>query len=116
MHRNRAIAPLLAATVAALLTACASVRAHLPFGSHPEPAPQPVRELTVQVAENASMPVVLQYWERNTLVVDLQGVPSSGSLRLIPESDVGRWLVYTPRHRGREIQKELPSVPLCLGV
>ena len=85
MHRNRAIAPLLAATVAALLCACASVRERLPFGNHPEPAPQPVRELSVQVAENAAMPVVLQFWERNTLVVDLQGVPSSGSLRLAPE-------------------------------
>lgn len=86
MQHNRAIAPLLAFALAASLAGCASVRAHLPFVEHPPPAPQPVRELSVQVADNTSMPVVLQYWERNTLVVDLQGVPSEGSLRLAPES------------------------------
>ena len=43
-----------------------------------------VHELDVLVAADAAMPIVLQYWERNTLVVDLQGVASSGQLQLRP--------------------------------
>ena len=90
MHRNRAIAPLSAAVV--LLTAllgapgCASLQSHWPFAAKPVEAPQPVRELAVQVPADAPMPVVLQYWERNTLVIDLQGVPGIGSLSLAPEA------------------------------
>lgn len=86
MHRNRAIVPLLAAVLAASLTACASVREHLPFAKHAEPVPRPVRELSVAATDGTTTPVVQQYWERNTLVVDLQGVPSAGSLRLAPEA------------------------------
>ena len=85
MHRNRAIAPLTAALLVALL-GCASLQSKWPFADKPVEAPQPVRELAVQVPADAAMPVVLQYWERNTLVIDLQGVPGKGSLSLSPEA------------------------------
>lgn len=87
MHRNRAIAPLSAAAILlGALSGCASVKSHWPFAAKTVEAPQPVRELAVQVPADAPMPVVLQYWERNTLVIDLQGVPGSGSLSLTPEA------------------------------
>jgi len=88
MHRNRAFAPLPAVAVflAGTLAGCASVKSHWPFGQKPAEAPQPVRELAVQAPADAAVPVVLQYWERNTLVIDLQGVPGMGSLSLAPEA------------------------------
>lgn len=89
MDRECATAPPLAAAALAALAVlggCASVRSHLPFWKEPAAAPQPVRELALQVADDAPMPVVLQFWERNTLVVDLQGVPSTGKLTLVPEA------------------------------
>jgi hypothetical protein len=66
------------------LAACAQVRGHWPFRAHELPAPVAVHELTVVVAPDAAMPIVLQFWERNTLVVDLQGVAASGALTLKP--------------------------------
>jgi hypothetical protein len=86
-------APLLAtfATVLAL-GGCAQVQSQLP-GRWPwlaKEVPQPVavHELDVVVAADAAMPIVLQYWERNTLVLDLQGVASAGELILKPRSGV----------------------------
>jgi hypothetical protein len=56
------------------------------------PDPVAVRELDVQAGGNASITLVPQFWERNTLVVDLQGVPPAGELRLRPR-DGGAWPV-----------------------
>ena len=84
---TRLCLPLLAALV---LGACAQLRGHLPsqwpFQARSVPAPQAVHELDLHVAPDAPMPIVLQFWERNTLVVDLQGVASSGELELTPRS------------------------------
>jgi hypothetical protein len=86
MHRNRAIV-LLAAVLA--LSGCASVKSHWPFGRGKAAAPEPVRELVVKVRDD-QMPIVLQFWERNTLVLDLQGVPSAGSV-MLSRQDGHRW-------------------------
>lgn len=56
------------------------------------PTPSPVRELRVEVPADAQMPIVLQFRERNVLVVDLTSVASQGSLRLLPGAS-GRWPV-----------------------
>jgi hypothetical protein len=82
MARPSRLLPVLACALA--LSACAQVRSHWPFRAHELPAPVAVHELTVVVAPDAAMPIVLQYWERNTLVVDLQGVAASGALTLRP--------------------------------
>ena len=66
------------------LCACAQVRSHWPFKAQELPAPVAVHELNVVVAPDAAMPIVLQFWERNTLVIDLQGVAASGALTLQP--------------------------------
>ena len=86
MHRNRAI--LLLATVLAT-GGCATVKSHWPFGRARDAAPEPVRELTVQVAGD-QMPIVLQFWERNTLIIDLQSAPAAGSIKLAREEG-HRW-------------------------
>ena len=92
MHRNRDTAApsrrlvlVLAFTALAALSGCSSTRSWWPWGGQQEAAPQPVRELVVTVPADMAVPVVLQFWERNTLVVDLQGVSTSGQIRLSPE-------------------------------
>src|SRR5690349_6674861 len=86
MHRNRAIV-LLAGVLA--LSGCATVKSHWPFGHAKAAAAEPVRELAVKVPDD-QMPIVLQYWERNTLVLDLQAVPSAGTVTLSREEG-HRW-------------------------
>jgi hypothetical protein len=44
--------------------------------------PTLVHELRVTVPADMAMPVVLQFWERNMLVIDLQGVSTAGQIRL----------------------------------
>ena len=57
---------------------------HMPWHRKPPPPPQPVNELTIS-GEGAGAPAsVLQYWKRNTLVVDLQGLSGTGSLVMKP--------------------------------
>ena len=72
------------------LAGCATVRDPLPWRHAGAPAPVPVHELQVVVPPDAQVPIVLQFHERNTLVVDLTGVPSQGSLELQP-GESGRW-------------------------
>jgi hypothetical protein len=79
MHRNRAILLLAAGLLST--GGCATVKSHWPFGKTKVAAPELVQELHVQAADAAS--AVLQYWERNTLVVDLTNVAGSGQLQLI---------------------------------
>jgi hypothetical protein len=72
------------------LSGCAAVRDHVPW-RHPSPQPPPpVHELQVVVPPDAQVPIVLQFWERNTLVVDLTGVASQGSIELQPGAS-GHW-------------------------
>jgi hypothetical protein len=81
MHRNRAILLLAAGLLAT--GGCATVKSHWPFGKSKVAAPEPVQELHVQAAAADAAPAVLQYWERNTLVVDLTNVASAGQVQLI---------------------------------
>jgi hypothetical protein len=81
MHRNRVSGSWLLAGVL-LLSGCATVKTHWPFGRDVAPAPQPVTELELQGAAASGAPV-LQFWERNTLVLDLQNAPGSGQVVLV---------------------------------
>jgi hypothetical protein len=80
MHRNRVSPWLLSGAL--LLSGCATVKSYWPFGHSAQAAPQPVSELLLQLPADGTAPVVLQFWERNTLVVDLQNVPSAGRVVL----------------------------------
>ena len=72
------------------LSGCGTVRDHVPWRHRDAPPPTPVRELQVGIPTDTQVPIVLQFWERNTLVVDLTGVPSAGSVDLRP-GESGRW-------------------------
>jgi hypothetical protein len=74
------------------LAGCSSLREHLPWGAAEPPPPQPVRELQVIVPAEAQVPIVLQFKERNTLVIDLTGVASAGTVELRP-GESGQWPV-----------------------
>jgi hypothetical protein len=81
MHRNRVSGCLLAGVL--LLTGCASVKSLWPFGKGEGAAPTAVTELEVRSpAADVPPPGVLQYWQRNTLVLDLQNVPAAGQVVL----------------------------------
>jgi hypothetical protein len=71
-----------------LLGGCASLGAHWPFGSRAVPQ-QAVAELAVELPPAGTPPVVLQYWERNTLVVDLTSVAGTGGVTLRPDARRG---------------------------
>lgn len=75
----RALAVASLGVAALLLGACG----HLPFVRRAAPAPQPVEELVVEAAPGSAADV-LQFWERNTLVIDLRSVSGSGSVTLRP--------------------------------
>lgn len=93
MHRNRSdrnsvfLAGLAGSML--LLTGCAGVRSHWPFARHAAPQPLAVAELEVGLPEQGATPVVLQYWERNTLVVDLTSVAAQGRITLRPGAGRG---------------------------
>ena len=84
MHRNRAILLLAAGLLA--IGGCATVKSHWPFGKARAVAPVPVQELRAEVSAGESSPAVLQFWERNTLVVDLTNVANAGQVQLIRDS------------------------------
>ena len=88
MRRSKAQIPAVVITLAvalmaaACLSGCAQVRGLWPWHAKAPPAPTPVHELNVVVPADEAVPIVLQYWERNTLVVDLRDVPSRGQVML----------------------------------
>lgn len=62
-----------------------------PFKKKVTPPPQPVQVVGLQ-SPAGSVPAVLQFWERNVLVLDLQAAGSSGTVVLTPPAN-GRWPV-----------------------
>lgn len=72
----------------AVLGACASgcshmPSVHMPWSHRPAPPPQAVHALLVTTAAGAAAPFP-QYWKRNTLVVDLNGISGQGEIVLTP--------------------------------
>jgi hypothetical protein len=81
MHRNRVSGSWLICG-ALLLSGCATVKSHWPFGKAAQAAPQPVSELELKQPADGPPAPVLQFWERNTLVLDLTTVSSAGQVVL----------------------------------
>jgi hypothetical protein len=63
---------------------------HWPWHGHPRGAsgPQPVQELAIQMQSGASSPIA-QYWDRNTLLLDMTAVSGEGSALLAPRAGTG---------------------------
>lgn len=72
------------------VAACSTVRDHSPWRAKAAPEPTPVAELQLDIPPDAPVPIVLQFWERNTLVVDLTGAAAAGTVALRPGAS-GRW-------------------------
>lgn len=85
MSRNYVIRtatiPAVAAT-ALLLAGCSTLRSLWPFGHASKATAPAVTELLVELPEGGTVPVVLQYWERDTLVLDLTNVAGTGRVTL----------------------------------
>jgi hypothetical protein len=78
-------AVVLAAALLPLLPACAA----WPWGERESDHPVAVHEVVIEPAEGIDAP---QYWERNTLLIDLSSVPANGTLALRPTQG-GGWPV-----------------------
>src|SRR6185437_7589873 len=59
---------------------------HWPFHwhHHRASATQPVQELSIQMQSAANAKAIAQYWDRNTLLLDLTGVSGEGSALMAP--------------------------------
>ncbi len=68
----------------ATLAGCTTFRNHWTFTRSVPPPPPPVAELIVGWPQDGTPPVVLQYWERNTLVLDITNVGGQGRITLRP--------------------------------
>ena len=77
----------LIATACVTLTACSSMSKLWPFHHKAKPGPEAVHELNL-VNDDGSAATYPQYWQRNTLVLDLSGIGGEGSVaaRLPDES------------------------------
>lgn len=75
----------LAVLAALTMAACASPPRFWPWRADPPEPVQPVQELRVTSTDGAgSAAGVLQFWDRNTLVLDMQSVSGSGGVVLRP--------------------------------
>jgi hypothetical protein len=88
MHRNRISGGHVLATL--LLTGCASMQSHWPFGKARTPGPEPVNELELLAPAGGSAPGVRQFRERNTLVLDLLNAPAVGQVVFVRRAG-GSW-------------------------
>ena len=89
--RGRAL--VLGVAVAMLLVGCSHMSGHMPkihwpFGKKTMPTPQPVLELPLQSSTGEAI-TYPQFWERNTLVIDLQGAAADGAFQALPNAERG---------------------------
>jgi hypothetical protein len=75
---------LLALASAAILAACSHL--HWPWKHRPAPTPEVVHELVISSGDSAATLDFPQYWKRNTLVLDLQGVSGTSGIVLRPRA------------------------------
>ncbi len=93
MSRDRMRAAMPAVlTLTLALGACSHLpHPHWPFHHRAHPAPTPVNELVVTPAAGTSVQVA-QYWQRETLLIDLSAASGQGEITLQPRTD-GAWPV-----------------------
>jgi len=76
----------LIATLSLSVSACAL---HWPWKRRPAPAPQPVHQVTIAPDASASAASITQYWDRNTLLLDLSSVGGEGGASITPIQALG---------------------------
>jgi hypothetical protein len=80
----------LIAVTSLTLTACAF---HWPWTRRPAAAPPSAHAVDISADTAAGPPPIAQYWDRNTLLLDLTGVSGEGAARLAPIPAQGGWPV-----------------------
>jgi hypothetical protein len=76
---------LMIATLCLALSGCATLW-HWPWHHRQKPPPQPVHYVTV-VSDNAAG--IFQYWDRNTLQIDLTALSGEGTATITPIKSAG---------------------------
>jgi len=69
-----------------MLSACAL---HWPWKRRPVPPPQPVQQLSIVADAAGPAATILQYWDRNALLLDLTGVGGEGGAIVTPIKALG---------------------------
>jgi hypothetical protein len=80
--RNMALIAMLALS----LSACAM---RWPWKRHPPPPPQPAHQVTIVPDAGVAATAIAQYWDRNTLLLDLTAAGGQGSASLTPIEALG---------------------------
>ena len=68
------------------IAACAM---HWPWKRRPIPPPEPVQQVTIVPDASAAAATIVQYWDRNTLLLDLTAAAGQGSASLTPIEALG---------------------------
>jgi hypothetical protein len=74
-----------AGIVLALCVALTACGMHWPWRHRKPSPPPPVQELIIAPADAATSAPILQFWDRNTLQLDLTGVSGEGAATLRPQ-------------------------------
>jgi hypothetical protein len=72
------------ALISLLALSSAACALHWPWKHRPAPPPQPVQQLAIVPDTAGAGPSILQFWDRNALLVDLTGVSGDGGATLTP--------------------------------
>jgi hypothetical protein len=75
--------------VVALSLSVSSCALHWPWKRRPPPPPQPVHQLLIVPEAPLADSAILQFWDRNTLLVDLTAVGAEGAATLRPIKGLG---------------------------
>jgi hypothetical protein len=76
----------LIATLSLGLSACAM---HWPWKRRPLPPPEPVQQVTIVPDASAAAATLVQYWDRNTLLLDLTALGGEGGATVTPIKALG---------------------------
>jgi hypothetical protein len=78
-----------AALIAALALMLSGCGMHWPWKRRPVVPPQPVQQVSIVMDASAPAATILQYWDRNTLLLDLSGVGAEGGASITPIKALG---------------------------
>lgn len=77
--KSRSAALVLVAACCLALAGCGTMKKMWPFGKKAKAGPEAVNELNL-VNADGSAATYPQYWQRNTLIIDLSGISGTGSV------------------------------------